>query len=216
LTAQDERSRLLAAVPAALSERTYTSLVVRHLTAVAGVSEETFFEHFLDRQECVREAYDDIFERFVAAIRAACDGHASWTDKLAAATRAVLAFVVDDPDEARLLLPETLCADPELDARVRASNECLIQLLRQGRKQSTRAAALPPFAERALLGGVIWVVGGRLGRGNPSGLPDMEHELVQLMLIPYAGREQAGLMASQLSHGAAEGPSGVGQTAPLY
>jgi hypothetical protein len=51
--------------------------------------------------------------------------------------------------------------------------------------------ALPDLTEEALVGAVSAVLAGRLLEGGVEGLDGLEPELVQLVLTPYIGTQEA-------------------------
>jgi hypothetical protein len=53
------------------------------------------------------------------------------------------------------------------------------------------AAQLPQLTERALVGAATSVIGAKLMAGQADRLVDLEPELVQLILMPYLGSEEA-------------------------
>jgi len=55
---------------------------------------------------------------------------------------------------------------------------------------------LPELTERALVGAATSIVGNRLLQGKQEELRRIEPELVELMLVPYTGREEARRIAT--------------------
>jgi AcrR family transcriptional regulator len=197
VVSENQRGRLLAAVAQAVAERGYSALAVEHVISIAGVSRSTFYANFDDKQDCVLVAHGAVFDRLSSAIRRACAGEPEWPGKVAAAVRASLRFALDSPAEARLLLFETISADRELAAHALASNDHLVGMLRAGREHSARAARLPELTERALVGAATSIVGNRLLQGKEEELRRIEPELVELMLVPYVGSEEAHRIATE-------------------
>jgi hypothetical protein len=79
--------------------------------------------------------------------------------------------------------------------RVLASNDHLAGLLSAGRQHNPRGADLPALTEKALVGAVSAIIAGRLMNGEAERLPELEPELVQLVLTPYVGAEEAARVA---------------------
>lgn len=186
-----QRQRLIAGAARALARHGYSELTVEHVLTEAGVSRTTFYENFDNKRECVLVAHEETFDRFAAELFRACAGEADWPAKVAAAVKAAVAFAVDNPEEAQLLLVDAVAADPALVTRVLASSDYLVGLLRNGREQSPEAAVLPALTERALIGAASSVIGSRLLSHQADRLPALEPELVQLMLMPYVGVDEA-------------------------
>jgi AcrR family transcriptional regulator len=195
VVADRQRQRLLAAATQSLAEHGYVAMNVEHIIRQAGISRTTFYELFDNKCECVLVAHEQAFSRLTAELAAACGGRVEWSAKVAAAVTAAIDFAVRAPEEARLLLLEELAADPILAERTLASNEFLVGLLRNGREQCRSAASLPELTERALISATTSVVGRRLMYDQADTLPQLAPELIQLILIPYLGNEEAARIA---------------------
>lgn len=197
LVAENQRGRLLAAVAQVLAERGYARFTVEDVIAVAGVSRKTFYDHFENKQEAVAVAHDVVFQRFLTTLLRACDSEREWPRKVKASIRATLEFAAVDPAQAQLLVLDALAADVEVTSRVLASNDHLASLLSAGRQHSPRGAELPPLTEKAIVGAVSGIVAGRLLNGEAEQLPELEHQLVEIVLMPYIGAEEAARLAEE-------------------
>jgi AcrR family transcriptional regulator len=186
-----QRQRMLSGVAAALAEHGYAQMTVEHVLAHAGVSRTTFYEHFDNRRECVLIAHEQVFNRLTGELVAACAAEAEWPAKVTAGVHVAIEFATETPEEAHLLVLDAVAAEPELVTQVLASSDFLVGLLRNGREQCPQAAALPELTERALIGATASVIGTRLLSGQADQLRDLEPQLVQLLLMPYVGTEEA-------------------------
>jgi AcrR family transcriptional regulator len=200
-----QRQRLLAGVARALAGRGYAEMTVEQVLKEAGASRATFYEHFQDRRECVLVAHEEAFDRLTGILFRACAGESEWAAKVAAAVAATIGFAVARPEEAQLLIVDTVAADPTLAERVLASNDFLVGLLRNGREQCPGADSLPELTERALIGAASSVIGNRLLSGQADRLPALEPQLVQLMLMPYLGISEARRVAEAPDSGRRHG-----------
>jgi AcrR family transcriptional regulator len=195
VVADNQRRRLVAGVAQAMAERGFARLTVEHIIAAAGVSRTTFYEHFDNKQDAVLFAHDVVFERFLSVLLRACNSEQEWPRKAKAAIGAALAFAAADPEQAQLLVIDALAADVEVTSRVLASNDHLASLLSAGREYSPRGAELPPLTEKAVVGAVSGIVAGRLMSGEAERLPELEPQLVEIVLLPYIGAEEASRLA---------------------
>jgi AcrR family transcriptional regulator len=187
-----QRERLLDAAAAAMAEQGYAELTVRDLIDRAGVSRRTFYQLFDDKIDCVFAAHERAFERLSRAIVEACRAEVAWPDRVAAAIAAALAFAVDSPDEAQLVVVACHTAsEPKLASRGHAAHEKLADLLRAGRQQAEVAHAPPELTEQAVVGAAMAVVGTRLLAGEVDSLSLLAPELTQVILTPYLGDEEA-------------------------
>ena len=187
-----QRERLLDAAATAVAEEGYAELTVRDLIVRAGVSRRTFYQLFDDKIDCVFAAHERAFERLSRVIVDACRAEAAWSDRVAAAIGASLAFAVESPSEAHLVV--VAChtpSEPKLASRGHAAHEKLADLLRAGRQQAEVAHAPPELTEQAVVGAAMAVVGTRLLAGEVDSLPLLAPELTQVILTPYLGDEEA-------------------------
>jgi AcrR family transcriptional regulator len=191
VVADNQRQRLMAGTARALARYGYAQTSVEQVLTEAGVSRTTFYENFRNKQECVLVAHEEAFERLAGALFRACAAESDWTAKVAAAIGAAVDYAVSEPEEAQLLIVDALAADRTLVERVLASNDYLVGLLRNGREQCPRAMALPELTERALIGAATSLIGNRLLSDQVDRLPELEPQLLQLMLMPYIGVSEA-------------------------
>ena len=187
-----QRERLLDAAATAVAEEGYAELTVRDLIVRAGVSRRTFYQLFDDKIDCVFAAHERAFERLSKVLVDACRAEAAWSDRVAAAIAASLAFAVESPSEAQLVVVAYHTAsEPKLAGRGHAAHEKLADLLRAGRHQAEVAHAPPELTEQAVIGAAMAVVGTRLLAGEVDSLPLLAPELTQVILTPYLGDEEA-------------------------
>jgi AcrR family transcriptional regulator len=197
VVAENQRRRLMAGAARALSSHGYAELSVKHVTEAAGVSRTTFYANFDNKRECVLAAHRDVFERLLALILRACAGEREWPLKVRAALGAVFAFAAEAPDEIRLLTLDALATDLTIARQVVDSNAHLAALLRDGRRHTSLGDELPGLTEEALVGAVSAILAGHLLEPGARELGDLEPEVVQLVLTPYVGPEEAERVAGR-------------------
>jgi len=193
---KNQRQRLLAGTARALSEHGYAELTVEQILREAGISRTTFYEHFKNRRDCVLAAHQAAFDRLFAAIARACERQGEWPHRLAAAIGVAVDYATAIPEEAQLLVPDAMGADPVLASGAVVSTNRLVDLLRVGREYSPEAAELPELTERALVGAATSVIGARLVSDQADRLPELKSQLVELLLLPYVGAKEARRLAT--------------------
>ena len=196
VVADHQRQRILAAAAGALAEKGYAELSVEHIIARARVSRATFYATFDNKRDCIMIAHEEAFDRLTAELFRACAAQSAWPAKVAAAISCAIDFAVRSPEEAQLLVVDAVAADPALALRVLASNDFLVGLLRNGREQCPGSATLPELTERAQIGAAASVIGHKLLSGQADRLQALRPELVQLILTPYLGIEEAARVAA--------------------
>lgn len=165
-------SRLLQAAIDTVARNGYVSTTVEQLIAAAGASRSTFYDHFKDKDDCLRAAAERIVAPLVADIEertAAQDPEA--TPKLV--VTAVLDFAIQEQAQARVVFTELLAGGTgSMDIR-----DALLDRLAALIEQAWRAAGdrLPTvdMPARALVGGVFRLLSFYMRRGG-KGPYDLE------------------------------------------
>jgi AcrR family transcriptional regulator len=191
LVINNQRQRLLSATAEGFVEEGYAPLSVSSVTSRAHVSRRTFYELFDDKIDCVLAAHLLSFQQLEKALCTACASRKPWPEAVATAVLAGLEFAADSPEQASLLALAPFAAQPELTARALAAKDHLLVLLRRGLGRCPEAQAPSELVERALLMGVMQVVGSELTAGRAKRLPALAPELAQVLLTPYLGEGEA-------------------------
>lgn len=174
-----QRERLLAAMTQLASSKGYAETSIADLTAGAGVSRQTFYELFTDKQDCFLAAYQQaagrVFEQ-IESIVAAGD----WWETPARVAEAILTQANEDPETAWLFYVESLAAT--------RTGTGLRRTLKQFESFSEafldRAPAdgltldVPPIA---LLGAIRSIVASRLRTHTSDQLPGLAGDLTAWM-----------------------------------
>lgn len=130
------------------------------------------------------------------AVEHASGQQREWSAKAAAAVAATLEFAVADPEAAHVLTNEALARGPEGISRHERVIAYAADQLSTGRALRPENAQLPEITERALVGGLVMLVAQRLDQGNLDGLPEATPEMIEFVLTPYVGAEEARRAAS--------------------
>ena len=187
----NQRERMLAAAAAIFAEKGYTALVVGAVTARAGVSRSTFYKLFDDKLDCVLAAQRRAVEALGQTIAWACAAEQDWPRGVARGVGAALAFADRFPSEAHLILASShVASEPALSRQGISVHERLLELLREG---AQRHGCAPPsgLAEQAAIGAVISIVARSLPIGEIDTLTAHQADLVEIVLAPYLGGEEA-------------------------
>jgi AcrR family transcriptional regulator len=112
-----QRGRMLAATVEAIEEVGYARLTVAQVIGRAKVSRKTFYDVFLDREDCFLAALNEAIERVETLAVEAYEGESSWREGTRAGLTAILAFMQAEPGLARLCIVEALAAGPRVLAR---------------------------------------------------------------------------------------------------
>lgn len=140
-------------------------------------------------------AFESAFARLQVVLEMACTEAAPWPRRATAATRGALELATAEPETAALLTVAPLEHGRDGAERYERLMSYVAGLLEGGRAESPYGADLPPTIERSLAGGVATIVGNRVGRGKRENLVALAPEVVQFILTPYVGTEEAKRLA---------------------
>jgi AcrR family transcriptional regulator len=186
-----QRELLVSAFNKAAAEHGYAQLEVEQVLRYAGVSRATFDAYFQSKEQGLVAAQDAFFERLWLDMVGACDGSAAWPLKVRAAMAAVLGSLAEASSLARVFAIEAAAVSLAAAERQFAALDRFATLLRDGRAIYPGSASLPEATERALVGGIASILSGHLLVEEPQAIPALEGELVELLLIPYLGEDEA-------------------------
>jgi len=148
-----QRERLLRAMGYVASRTGYAEVSIADLTARAGVSRQTFYEQFADKEDLFLAAYRQSAQQVLARLRHALSS-SDWWETPRVAVEAILAQIATDPESAWLFFVEGLAGGPRIEAerrRVLAAAEAAIAGFLERAPADGMTLDVPP---RALLGAI--------------------------------------------------------------
>ena len=190
--AENQRERLLNGVVEAVGRLGYNATTIGRITDAAKISRRTFYEYFEGKEGCFLAAYELVDAHVHGAMLAAPGATEPWPGRVRARLAALLDVLSRDPVVARFFLVEPLAAGGEIAPRHREAMKLLAETLRP---ESDLPAADTAVRDQALIGGVTALIVRRLNTGMAERLPELLPDLVELVLVPYLGREEAQRLA---------------------
>jgi AcrR family transcriptional regulator len=194
----NQRQRLIAGLAEAIAENGYAGTTIAHVTRHAAVSRRTFYEHFASKDECFVVAYDTVMEELRERVgEAFAEEEAGWPQAVKAGIGAMLAYLVAEPNLARLCMVEALVAGPVVVERYDAAIQSFVPYFQTGRKGRAPAvlSRLSPTTEEALVGGMMSLISRRIIAGKTAELESLLPDLVEFTLTPYLGGADAAKIA---------------------
>jgi AcrR family transcriptional regulator len=193
----NQRERLIAGLAEAVAEKGYGGTTIADITRHAAVSRRTFYEHFDGKDECFVAAFDTVTEQLRGRIDEAYEGDQEWTVAIGAAIAAMLSFLASEPNLARLAMVEALVAGPVVVERYDAAVQTFLPYLEAGREGRPKAVLkrLSDSTEEALVGGMVSLIARRIVAGQTDQLESLQPDLVEFVLAPYVGNDEAATRA---------------------
>ncbi len=141
-------------------------------------------------------AFEGAFARLQVMLEMVCVGGDPWPERVRIAVLRVLDFAAGDPAAASVLTNEALAHGADGLARYERLMSYAASLLEMGRAESQHGGDLPATTERSIAGGVATIVGNRVDRGGAEGLPRLLPDVLQFVLTPYLGTDEAKRIAT--------------------
>ena len=189
-----QRGRMLEAMAVAVGDKGYTGTAVADVVAGAGVSRETFYQHFADKEECFLAAYEMAVDTMRRAMADALAGRPA--DPLARfdrALRSYLDLLSSEGAIARVFLVDVYAAGPRALQRRREVQDEFVDVIAE---IFAAKAAGDRFACEALVAAISSMVTVRVAAGEFDALPGLRRSLVEvarrLRLTPAARQRRAG------------------------
>lgn len=189
LKARNQRMRLMGAAMAAFSTKGYEATRVADILEIAGVSRQTFYRHFANKQECYLAT---LHTGMKLAGKAMLDSYEQtsgpWDERLETMMRALFDLVIAQPAGFQMAVVEVHAAGPDaldlLELMSDGVERAVMDILHDAPNQS----GLPRTAVRGILNGVRGMVATRVREGRERELPDLVPGLLEWALsygTPY-------------------------------
>jgi AcrR family transcriptional regulator len=180
-----QRERMVRGAAMVAAEDGYAKLSIPAITGAAGVSNQTFYEHFSSAQEAFLEALDVIQLHAATRVVAAVDLPESWVEKLVAGLARLLIFLADNPMTARLPFIEAIGAGPEGLDRVGMLVDGLVAVFDLHHVPAEVGHPLPDVVVAAIAGGIYAVLQREVAEGRAEALPELLPEIAFIALAPF-------------------------------
>jgi AcrR family transcriptional regulator len=184
----NQRLRIIAALLWVLPERGYATTTIGDVTAEARVSRAAFYANFKDKQDCFLATFDLCARWFCEHVEAAVAEHSDWRGRVRAGAAEALRLLAANPLVAHLIAIEAAQAGQVGRERRQSLLDRFAVVLRAhhpGRPD------LPDDLADLLLGGVVSLIARYVDAGRTEQLPEATRTLVEFVLIPYLGAEEA-------------------------
>jgi AcrR family transcriptional regulator len=187
-----QRSRLLAAAAVVIDELGYEQTSVQRITDRARVSRRTFYELFVNREECLVALLDEAAERVQRELEAAGLGGLAWRERVRGGLWVTLSFLEREPVLARICVVQSLHGGPEALERREQFLARLAGVLDEGRGEGPRGEEeCTLVTAEGLVGGALGVVYARLRGGDQRPLTGLLDELMGMIALQYLGPRAA-------------------------
>jgi AcrR family transcriptional regulator len=198
-----QRERILDAVLTLSAEQGFEITSARELATRAGLSRQTFYQHFPTKEDAWSAAYDQAFLELFSAAWHAGAAQREPAAKVTAAVTACLEQLIAEPGRARLLLVDAPSAGAAGSAAIDRATQAFARLI----AGAAGERELPAIVPLAMVGGIVSLVGGWIVEDRTADLADLTPALVEILFVPLFGSRAARAATRRL------GAAGVGAAA---
>ncbi len=186
-----QRSRMLMAAAQAVEEVGYARMTVAQVIGRAKVSRKTFYDVFIDREDCFLAAFDQAIAQARALVVDAYTLESGWREGMRAGLARLLMFMDAEPGLAMLCVVEALGAGTRvLESRAKVLDE-LAEIVDHGRSVGNAAREPPEVTAEGVVGAVFAVIHTRLLEGGKEPLSTLLAPLMSMIVLPYMGARAA-------------------------
>ncbi len=183
-----QRARILEAVLTVSAQHGFEATSVRDLIAAAGMSHQTFYQHFASKEDAWSAAFDQAFVELFAAAWYAAAPQRDAEAKVTAAVSACLNHLAAEPARARLLLVDAPSAGRAATSAIDDATEAFTRLITRAPGDRGKQPAIVPFA---LVGGIVSLIAGWVVDDRTAELPELTSALVEIVFVPLFGSPAA-------------------------
>ncbi len=189
--AEHQRLRIISALVQEASEKGFRATTVADIVKRAGIARKTFYENFDSKEGCFLAAQEHAMLTALNRVVEAAGTDQSWPRRVRAGLAAFLQYVAEEPALAKTCMVEALAVSPSSMGYYEESQQAFVSLFKLGRDVSLQGKELPDTLEEAIVGGVFWIVYQRLVTAEAETITELLPELVEFVLVPYLGPEEA-------------------------
>lgn len=179
-----KRRRIMDAIAELSAEQGYEATKIGDIVRRAGVARKTLYDNFDGKEEVFLAAIDSALKEALARVEEACAEAGDWSAGVEAGLAALLAYLAENPAEARMCMIDALSATPASGARYDDALHRYVELMRRHAPKDT---GLSTTIEETLVGGVAWILNQQIRRGKVEEAPDLLPELLEFVISPYRG-----------------------------
>ena len=200
----DIRGRLLECVLRLSVLEDYAELSALQIADEAGVSIDSFFELFKQKQECFTAAFDEMADELLWAIADLELVGEDWPRAVRKAIGVLMRHLAEHPLHARMIAAEVYTAEPEAIERNRELFQEIATLLTEGAPAGTGGT----LAVDGVAGAIWHTVRCQVAGEQIQRLPALTDYLTYVVLAPFIGAEAAAELVTEDDQDPATGRAG--------
>lgn len=196
--AKHQRERVLILATAIFAKRGYRGTTIDDLLAAGKVGVGNFYYLFESKEECFLAAFERVVTNTRREMAEAAAAGSGWAEHAYLGLQALLAALLAEPLEARLVLVEAQGAGEAAINAYDALMDSAVEWLGHGRGLYSPAAKLPAGFEYAAVSGLAFYLQACLLDSRPHSLGQLLQETAGQLLEPIVGGAELGRIRQRL------------------
>ena len=180
-----QRERIVRAAALVVVERGYEALSIPAISAAAGTSNQTFYEHFASKRDAFLAAFEILGADAIRASSAAFEQEGDHPEAIGAGLRALFENISSNSVLARLAFFELPTAGPVALDRADAMLYSFGAFIEPREAPSQIGGPLPKSVMEALPSGLWAVIQHEIVHGRREALPKLAPEASRIVLAPF-------------------------------
>jgi AcrR family transcriptional regulator len=195
---KSQQERIVDATAAIVAEKGLAGLTIPEIARRASVSNKTFYEIYESKHGAFLGAQKiGMLQALRVAVQAYEERMPNWPRAIAGGLRALIDYLVSEPDHAHLSIVDTFGASPDTIATRAAILASFAGYLQPGYGLAPDTTKVPAIAVEAVVGGAWQVLHHYIASGRLGELPAASRQLTYLILVPFLGPERAAQAAQE-------------------
>ncbi len=180
-----QRERIVRAAAKVVVEQGYTALSIPAISGAAGVSNQTFYEHFASKRDAFLAAFEEIASEALRRTAVAFAAEGERPEAIGAGLRALLDYIAASALFAQLAFFELPTAGPVALDRADAMLDGFSEFLKPGSAPPQLGEPLSQSVLEAVPSGIWAVIQHEIVHGRRDQLPQLAPEIVRIVLAPF-------------------------------
>jgi AcrR family transcriptional regulator len=180
-----QRERIVRAAALVVVERGYEALSIPAISAAAGTSNQTFYEHFASKRDAFLAAFEILGADAIRVAATAFEEEDDHPEAIGAGLRALFEHIASNRLFARLAFFELPTAGPVALDRADAMLESFGAFIEPGKGPSQLRGPLPQSVMEALPSGLWAMIQHEIVHGRREALPELAPEAARIVLAPF-------------------------------
>lgn len=181
-----QRERIVRAAARVVVEGGYDSLSIPAISGAAGISNQTFYQHFDSKRDAFLAAFEILGGEAFGAAVAAFERAGPGPEAIGAAMRALLEYIAGSTIFACLAFFELPTAGPVALDRADAMFDGFAAYLEPGKAPPELAGSLPRSVLEAIPSGIWTAIQHEIAHGRQENLPEIAPEIARIVLGSFS------------------------------